>query len=75
MDKNTAAAADTAQPAPYVTTAPELPVLILRDKLSGGRVHLWITGGIVTGAMGTEPARYMGKTEARARHVARYGGR
>lgn len=46
----------------------------LNDK---GHGQIWITvrDGVVVGAMGSDPQRYLGLTEARARHVARYGGR
>jgi hypothetical protein len=51
----------------------EQTVVMLRDK---GRGHVWLTirAGVVVGAMGSDPARFMGLTEAAARHVARYGG-
>lgn len=47
--------------------------LKLNDK---GRGYIWLTlrDGIVVGAMGSDPKRYIGLTEARARHIARYGG-
>lgn len=46
----------------------------LRDKAS--RCYIWISVrvGVVVGAMGSDPKRFLGLTEARARHVARYGG-
>ncbi len=46
----------------------------LHDKIS--RCHVWINvrDGVVVGAMGSDPRRFIGLTEARARHVARYGG-
>lgn len=49
-------------------------MLNLRDKASGGRIYLNVRGGHVVGAMGADPYRYLGLTEADARHVARYGG-
>ncbi len=44
--------------------------VVLKDK-GRGRIYLSIRGGTVVGAMGSDPARYIGLTEARARHVAR----
>jgi hypothetical protein len=49
--------------------------LTLRDKLSGGQIFLITRDGVVTGAMGCEPDRYLGKSIDRARQIARYGGR
>jgi len=48
--------------------------LKLRDR---GRGHIVITlrDGVVVGAMGSEPERFMGLTLEQARHLARYGGR
>lgn len=46
----------------------------LKDKYSGGFMVLVLRGGVVTGACGCEPARYIGLTESDARHVGRYGG-
>lgn len=48
-------------------------VLQLADKYSGNIVTLWLTGRKVVGAMGCEPKRYMGLTEAEARQLARTG--
>ncbi len=48
--------------------------LVLKDR-GRGRVWLTIRDGIVVGAMGSEPKRYMGLTILEARHLARYGGR
>ena len=48
--------------------------LILKDR-GRGRIWLVIRNGIVTGAMGSEPERYVGLTIDQARHLARYGGR
>lgn len=42
---------------------------------SAGRITLTVRDGIVVGAFGSEPARFVGLTEARARHVARYGSK
>ena len=42
---------------------------------SAGRLTLTIRDGVVVGAFGSDPARFVGLTEARARHVARYGGK
>lgn len=48
--------------------------LKLKDRCRG---HIWLMlrDGIVVGAMGSEPARFIGKTESAARHLARYGGK
>ncbi len=46
----------------------------LKDKRSGGIVWITVRDGVVVGAMGSDPKRFIGMTEARARHVARYGG-
>ena len=48
-------------------------MLVLRDKTSGGRVYLRLCTGLVIGALGSDPARYLGLTEKAARHLARYG--
>lgn len=45
----------------------------LRDR-SRGSVWLKIRDGRVVGAMGSEPARYMGLSLGEARRLARYGG-
>lgn len=50
------------------------PHLTLRDRASRLTIWLWLRDGVVVGAAGSDPARYLGMTEARARHVARYGG-
>lgn len=47
--------------------------LILNDK-GRGRIFLSMLDGVVVGAMGSDPSRFVGLTEAAARHVARYGG-
>lgn len=47
--------------------------LTLKNK-GRGSIFLVIRGGVVIGALGCEPGRFIGLTEARARHVARYGG-
>lgn len=58
-----------------LTIRPEISkVKNARGRYSGGRIYLWIRDGIVAGAMGCEPSRYMGRTIAAARHIARYGG-
>ena len=49
--------------------------LKLKDKHSGCYVWLNLRDCIVVGAMGSDPRRFLGLTEARARHIARYGGR
>lgn len=48
--------------------------LKLKDRHSRNFVYLTVRGGIVVGAMGSEPKRFLGLTVDRARHVARYGG-
>jgi hypothetical protein len=47
----------------------------LRDKASGNSVWISVRDGVVVGAMGSDPGRFVGLTEQRARHIARYGGR
>ncbi len=46
----------------------------LHDRYSGGAIWLTIRDGVVVGAMGSDPKRYMGMSLTRAKHVARYGG-
>ena len=46
----------------------------LKDRYSGGHVWLTVRDGIVVGAMGSDPKRYVGMTLDQAKHVARYGG-
>lgn len=46
----------------------------LRDKNSRQTIWLTLRDGVVVGAMGSNPARYLGLSEQRARHHARYGG-
>lgn len=46
--------------------------LILKERVSGFSICLILRDGIVTGAMGSDPWRYIGLTEAAARHKARY---
>lgn len=48
--------------------------LVLKDKMRG-RIWLALRDGVVVGAMGSDPVRYLGLTESRARHIARYGGK
>jgi hypothetical protein len=52
-----------------------MTTLTLKDRLSGGSMYLTLRDGVVVGAMGSDPARYMGLTEAAARRKARYGQR
>lgn len=49
--------------------------LTLKDRYSGGLVYLNVRDGVVVGAMGTEPKRYLGMTLDVAKHYARYGGK
>jgi hypothetical protein len=49
--------------------------LTLKDRVSGNRMYLTIREGIVVGAMGADPARYLGLTETAARRKARYAQR
>jgi hypothetical protein len=46
----------------------------LKDRYSGGHVWLTVRDGLVVGALGSDPKRYIGMPIDRARHVARYGG-
>lgn len=45
--------------------------LILRDKSSRMLMYLTIRNGIVVGAMGSDPSRYMGLSEDQARKLAK----
>ena len=45
----------------------------LKDR-DRGHVWLWVRDGLVVGAMGSEPKRYIGLTLGQAKHLARYGG-
>jgi hypothetical protein len=45
----------------------------LKDRYSGGIVWLTVRDGVVVGAQGTEPKRYLGMTLTMAKHYARYG--
>lgn len=47
----------------------------LKDRYSGDHVWLTVRDGVVVGAMGSDPKRYVGMTIERARHVARHGGK
>ncbi len=47
-------------------SSPGGTLLILKDK-HRNRIFLTLRGGVVVGAMGSEPARYLGLTEAAAR--------
>ncbi len=50
-------------------------IIRLKDRVSGGFVFLSIRGGVVVGAMGADPARFVGLTEQAARHRARFAQR
>jgi hypothetical protein len=52
-----------------------ITTITLRDRVSGNQMYLTLRDGTVIGAMGSDPARYMGLTEAQARHKARYSQR
>ena len=60
----------TRKSAPDPTTSS----LKLKDRYSGAHVWLTVRDGIVVGAMGSDPKRYVGMTLDQAKHVARYGG-
>lgn len=47
--------------------------LNLPDK-NRGQIWLNLRDGVVVGAMGSEPERFLDLTESQARHLARYGG-
>jgi len=47
----------------------------LKDRYSGGLIWLTVRDGVVVGAQGTEPKRYVGMTLDVAKHYARYGGK
>ena len=55
------------------TSAKPAVRLTLRDR-ERGHISLTLRDGIVVGAAGSEPKRFMGLSEAQARHLARYGG-
>lgn len=48
-------------------------IIRLNDRYSGQAVELNMRDGVVVGATGCEPRRYLGLTEDEARHYARYG--
>ena len=54
--------------------AASTPAIKLKDRYSGGHVWLTVRDGIVVGAMGSDPKRYLGMTIDEAKHVARHGG-
>lgn len=47
----------------------------LKDRYSGGMVWLNVKDGVVVGAVGSEPKRFLGMTLDVAKHYARYGGK
>ena len=47
----------------------------LKDRYSGNLVWLTVRDGVVVGAMGSDPKRYLGMTLDAAKHYARYGGK
>lgn len=47
-------------------------LLTLPDR-KRGHISLTLCDGVVVGAMGSEPQRFIGLTETQARHLARYG--
>ncbi|GMV19993.1 MAG: hypothetical protein AMXMBFR56_82170 [Polyangiaceae bacterium] len=49
--------------------------LRLRDRVSGNFIYLTLRDGVVVGAMGADPSRYVGLTEQQARHKARFSQR
>jgi hypothetical protein len=49
--------------------------LRLRDRVSGNSIFLTFRDGVVVGAMGADPSRYVGLTEQQARHRARFSQR
>lgn len=49
--------------------------LRLRDRVSGNSIFLTLRDGVVVGAMGADPARFVGLTEQQARHKARFSQR
>jgi hypothetical protein len=53
---------------------PAVPVFVKLKDRNRGHVQLTVRDGIVVGAMGSEPKRYVGMTLDQAKHVARYGG-
>ncbi len=57
------------------TTKKDTTELTLRDRAAGQKIWLTLRDGVVVGAMGSSPARYIGLTEAEARHKARYAQR
>lgn len=53
---------------------PGTSTIKLKDRYS--KLYIWLTvrDGIVVGAMGSDPKRYVGMPLDQAKHVARYGG-
>ena len=57
-------------------TADVSPVTTLTlDNRQAGKVYLFLRDGVVVGACGEDPIRFMGLTEAQARHLALSVGR
>lgn len=54
---------------------PALDMLKLKDRYSRQDIFLTVKNGVVVGAVGSEPKRYMGMSLAMAKHYARYGGK
>jgi hypothetical protein len=52
-----------------------MTTLVLKDRMSGHKIYLTLREGVVVGAMGSEPRRYLGLSEREARRKARYSNR
>lgn len=68
------AKAASAARAHYAKSYGDQSQLKLKDRYSGGHVWLSLRDGVVVGAMGADPKRYIGLTVDEARRRARYGG-
>jgi hypothetical protein len=64
--------AELLQWAPVYLSMKDTTQLTLKDRYTGDRIFLTLREGIVVGALGSSPKRYVGLTEAAARHKARY---
>lgn len=45
--------------------------VVVRDKTSGGTVHLTVRRGVVVGAGGSDPSRFVGRTVEEAKLIAK----
>lgn len=72
LDREIAQALERAGDRKFTEALPTT-MIKLKDR-DRGHVTLTIRDGVVIGAGGSDPRRFMGKTLARAKHIARHGG-